>query len=95
MLFIHSFYIPLILYKVEGSWSQSKLTSGQSQETPWTGRQLITRLTYIDKQPFTLTFTLTGNFESQVKLIACFWSVVGNLSTQRKPEQTGGEHASK
>ena len=34
---------------------------GRMRGTPWTGRQTITGLTHRDRQPFTLTFTPTGN----------------------------------
>ena len=59
---------------------------GRRRGTPWTGRQTITGLTHRDRQPFTLTFTPTGNLESTINL-TCM-----SLDCGRKSENTGGEH---
>ena len=57
--------------------------------TPWTCRQFITGLTYRDKQPFTLTFTLAGNLQLPINLT---WM---SLDCERKLEYPEQTHASR
>lgn len=66
----------LYLIHIWGGWSQS-----EQCDTHWTSHQFITKLTCRDRQPFTLTFTLTGNFEK------------GSRSTRWEPRQAQEEHA--
>ena len=63
--FIFCCFIPLGV--VEGAGAYLSII-GQRRGTPWTSRQFITGLTYRDEQPFTLTFTSTGNLESPINL---------------------------
>ena len=70
---------------VGGCWSLSQLSLWETQGTPWTGRQTISGLTH--KQPFTLTFTPTGNLESIINL-TCM-----SLDCGRKPEYSQRTHA--
>ena len=52
----HPLYKVFILWGWGGGWSQSQLTLGKRPGSPWTSHQHITRLTYRDKQAFTLVF---------------------------------------
>ena len=52
-----------ILLRMEGGAGAYPSVVGQRWGTPWTSCQFITGLTYRDEQPFTLTFTPTGNLE--------------------------------
>ncbi|XP_078019577.1 dynein axonemal assembly factor 3 isoform X1 [Epinephelus lanceolatus] len=67
-----------------GCWSLSQLTLDEGRGTPWTGHQTITGLR--DRQPFTLTFTPTGNLESPINLTCVF------LDSGRKPEYPQKTH---
>ncbi len=59
---------------------------GQGRGAPWTSHQFIARLTYRDKQPFTLTVTPTGNLESPVNLTHT------SLDCGKKTEYLEGTH---
>ncbi|KAL6466946.1 hypothetical protein MHYP_G00247500, partial [Metynnis hypsauchen] len=67
-----------------GCWSLAQLSSGERQDTPWTGRQSIAGQT--DRQ----SHTPRGNLACPIGLSACLWTVGG---IRRKPTQTRGEHA--
>lgn len=69
---------------LQGGWNQSQLILGEQQGTVWISCQLITGLTYGDKQPFTPTDSLT--------FFICLWIMGRTLMTQREPTQTQGEH---
>lgn len=58
------------------------MSLGQKQ---CTGLQSITGLTYIERQPFTLSFTPTDNSPT-----LCVWTAGGNQSTHSKPTQIWG-----
>ena len=83
-------YHPSIFYTVNpsvgsrGGWSLSQRSSGERRGTPWTGRQSITgpHRDKRDKQPHTLTLTLTpkDNLESPINMTCMF------LDGGRKPE---------
>ena len=90
-LFFHSDLIshlqPLIPLGVAGGLEPIPADIGRRRGTPWTGRQSIAGLTHRDRQPFTLTFTPTGNLESTINL-TCM-----SLDCGRKPEYPEKTHA--
>jgi len=87
-LFIHPLWIPLILIRVAGRWSRSHLTLGKGRVHPGQAAS-PSQGSHRDRQPFTLTFTPTGNLEIN-EPAACLWTVGGS---QREPTLPRGEHA--
>ncbi len=67
--------------------------TGQGRVTPWTSSQFITELTYREKLAYMLTFTPTGNLESQINQTCISWTVGGSLRTHRDPTQIREKHA--
>ncbi len=72
---------------MQGGLEPITADTGRGQGTPWTCSQFIARLTYRDKQPFTLTFKPTGSLESPINL-TCM-----SLNCGKKPEYQEEIHA--
>ncbi len=81
----HTFYPSFI---IRNRFSSARVARGglepipagirQGRSTPRTSHQFITGLTYRDKQPSTLTFTLMGNLVSPIKLhVFGLWEEAG------------------
>ncbi|KAK2815692.1 hypothetical protein Q5P01_026159 [Channa striata] len=70
-----------LLFWVTGT----QLSQGGMQDTSWTSHLSLSGPTQTDRQPFTLTFTPTGNSESPIKQ-TCM-----SLDCGRKPTQALGE----
>ncbi len=81
---IHTFSIPLILYRVTGVLEPL----GEQQGTPHTCRQSVTGLTCRDIKTTTHTHIHTyGQFRVTNKPDHVFWIVEGSRSIRRKPMQ--------
>lgn len=99
IIFIYS-SIPLSIsynhlsLRVMGGCSRSRVTLGERRGAPWTDRQSITGLTHGGKQPFTLTFTPMGNFESPINL-TCMSLVCGRKLEHTEKAHTGMGRTSK
>ncbi len=87
---IHPFAVNTYPWQGHGGLEPIPAALGREAGSPWIGCQFITGLTHKDNQPFTHTFTPTGNLESPINLTCMSLDCGRKLERQERAQADMG-----